>query len=173
LPCRRRPARTTRKRRKRRSRRREDAAEELPEDRREELPEEVEADAASPLTMRTKTMTLTLTRFKTLALLLTIAFVAVVGLQGCTFGPDKSREDAVDITTECEQTDSTGCVDKRAPKSITFNNHFPNVETKCDGFGNRIYATTDEHGNGVIIRPDPSCPGYVAAGQPPAVLGIK
>lgn len=78
-----------------------------------------------------------------------IAALAVLALAvgACGTGPDKSREDAGDTVN----------VDKSTPHSTAFNNHYPNVEDKCDGHGHRLYVTTSKT---VVVIPDPSCPGY-------------
>jgi hypothetical protein len=64
-------------------------------------------------------------------------------------------------------------VDKTSPTVIAFNNHFPNVETKCDGFGHRIYVATHDSATGrnILVIPDPSCPGYQKGEPPVAVSG--
>jgi hypothetical protein len=54
---------------------------------------------------------------------------------------------------------------------IEFDNHYPNVETKCDGSGHRIFANTGEDGNGVMIYPDPTCPGYIVGQEPSVIIG--
>ena len=79
-------------------------------------------------------------------------------LAGCGIGPDESREDASDVKK----------VDKTPPEVISFNNHFPNVETKCDGHGHRIYVTTHDSatGNNVIVIPDATCKGYKPTSEP-------
>lgn len=88
-------------------------------------------------------------------------FLAAIGFSACGVGPDKSREDAHDATS----------VDKTPPEVVTFNNHFANVETKCDGHGHRIFQTSDEKGSALRIYPDPTCPGFIAQGQPTIVIG--
>jgi hypothetical protein len=82
-----------------------------------------------------------------------IAATLVLSLSACGFGPDESREDAKDV----------GHVDKTPPEVITFNNHYPNVETKCDGHGHRLYVTTHDSavGRNVLIISDANCPGGV------------
>lgn len=83
--------------------------------------------------------------------------ILVVGLALCLFlaacGSDESREDANDV--------GNGQVEKSAPKVIAFNNHYPNVETKCDGFGHRIWVTTHDSASGDNFRvmTDPTCQG--------------
>lgn len=82
-------------------------------------------------------------------------FVAVAGMgvalafAGC--GGDASREDAQD----------TRNVDRTPPEVAAFNNHFPNIEHKCDGHGHRIYVMSHDSAKGrnfeVIV--DPTCPG--------------
>lgn len=80
-----------------------------------------------------------------------LAFALCCGLAvptaACGVGPDKSREDAHDTTD----------VDKTPPRSLAFNNHYSNVETKCDGFGHRVFVTTSKS---VLVVADPSCPGW-------------
>lgn len=93
--------------------------------------------------------------------LVTALFLALT-VGACGFGPDESREDARD----------TKDVDKTPPHVIAFNNQFPNVSTKCDGYGHRIFVTS--HNNDkvqprLIILPDPTCEGYVK-GQEPAIV---
>lgn len=70
---------------------------------------------------------------------------------GC--GSDESREDANDV--------GNGNVEKSAPRVIAFNNHYPNVETKCDGFGHRIYVLTHDSaaGQNFYVIPDKTCQG--------------
>lgn len=80
-------------------------------------------------------------------LLIAAALAAAAMTTGCGVGPDKSREDATD----------TRDVDKSAAHVIAFNNHYPNVSTKCDGHGHRVFVST---GGVVIVMPDPGCPGY-------------
>jgi hypothetical protein len=85
----------------------------------------------------------------TLAVALIIA--AMLVLTAC--GSDESREDANDV--------HNGQVDKSAPMVISFNNHYPNVETKCDGFGHRIYVITHDSakGDNLYVISDPTCQG--------------
>lgn len=71
---------------------------------------------------------------KYLAFLLPVLLLAACG-------GDASREDAVD----------TRDVDKNPPHVIAFTNHFPNVASKCDGYGHRVFVTT---------RTDGSVPSY-------------
>jgi hypothetical protein len=96
--------------------------------------------------------------------------VTAVAVAGCGVGPDKSREDAKDVSGACTPGQAESCVDKTPPQVIAFNNHYPNVETKCDGHGHRVFASTDEHGNGLTIYPDPSCPGYVRGEEPVVII---
>jgi hypothetical protein len=81
-------------------------------------------------------------------------------LGACGVGPDKSREDAHD----------TKNVDKSSPRAVAFNNHYSNVETKCDGFGHRIFVTTAKQ---IVVLPDPTCPGYVKGAEPAVVAPGK
>jgi hypothetical protein len=96
--------------------------------------------------------------------LVALIFALLAGgvVVGCGFGPDESREDATD----------TKNVDKTEPEAIAFNNHFPNVETKCDQHGHRIFVSTHDSstGNNLIVLPDPTCPGYVKGQEPPVVV---
>lgn len=83
---------------------------------------------------------------------------AALAFTACGVGPDKSREDAHDTVN----------VDKDAPHSIAFNNHYPNVETKCDGAGHRVYVTTSGYGY-IVVIPDVSCPNsYIKGAKPQA-----
>lgn len=88
-----------------------------------------------------------------------VAVAGTVALTGCTAG-DHSREDA--------HSSGQGNVDKTAPHVIAFNNHYPNVETKCDGFGHRLFVQTHDSAKGqnVIVLPDPTCPGFVKGSEP-------
>lgn len=100
--------------------------------------------------------------------------IAALLVVGCGVGPDKSREDAGDVTRVCvegaQREADASCADKTAPSVIAFNNHYPNVETKCDGYGHRLFVTTHDSavGRNVLVLPDPTCPGYVK-GQEPSV----
>jgi hypothetical protein len=80
--------------------------------------------------------------FAALALLLCFG----VFLAAC--GSDESREDANDV--------GNGQVEKSTPAIVAFNNHFPNVQTKCDGFGHRIYVTSSDS---ILVIPDGTCQG--------------
>lgn len=93
---------------------------------------------------------------KTIALALCCGFAASAA--GCGVGPDKSREDAHD----------TQNVDKSAPHATAFNNHYPNVQDKCDGHGHRIFVTTSK---ATIIIADPSCPGWTQDTPAAAAVG--
>lgn len=77
---------------------------------------------------------------------------ATLALAGCA-NPDKSRDDAQDTTV----------VNHAAPEVVQFNNHYPNVETKCDGHGHRLFVTTHDSavGRNVLVVFDPSCGGNV------------
>jgi len=87
---------------------------------------------------------ITLKRF---ALLFSVVLIALAVLvAGC--GSDESREDANDV--------GNGQVEKSSPRVIAFNNHFPNVQTKCDGFGHRIYVTSSDS---ILVIPDRTCQG--------------
>ena len=91
--------------------------------------------------------------------------VAATGfvIAGCGSGDDASREDAHDVPGHL--------IDKRRPEVHAFNNHYPNIEEKCDGHGHRIFVQTHDSATGrnMVILPDPTCPGYVK-GQEPAVV---
>src|SRR3954463_8755084 len=93
---------------------------------------------------------------KTMTIIAATGLLASVG--GCAFGPDKSREDAKDVTT----------VTKSPPEVITFNNHYPNVENKCDGHGHRVFVNTQK---AMTIYPDPTCPGFVRGQEPNIIVG--
>lgn len=88
-------------------------------------------------------------RFWTLAVLLMLIFAAVVA--GNTGG--RSRGDAGGA--------HYGSVDRSAPLVIRFNRRLLEVETKCDGFGHRLYALIHEDGRSpnLIVIPDRSCQG--------------
>lgn len=98
------------------------------------------------------------------------------GVTGCGFGNDKSREDANDVHNVCAEgiarTADAGCVDKTSPSVVAFNNHYPNVEIKCDGYGHRLFTMTHDsaQGRNLIVLPDPSCPGYVKGEEPSVVV---
>lgn len=74
--------------------------------------------------------------------------IAVLALSGCA-NPDKSRDDAAD----------TRNVDHTSPTVLQFNNHYPNVEFKCnDRTG--VYVTTHDSAKGrnfQIVPNDPAC----------------
>lgn len=90
-----------------------------------------------------------------MALVLAIAVTAAgCGVPGGV-GPDQSREDAQD----------TQNVDKSPPAVIAFNNHYPNVQHKCDGFGHRVFVTSNGSADTprqpqVLVVADPACDGY-------------
>jgi hypothetical protein len=83
---------------------------------------------------------------KRFAILLVLTLAVGVMSAGC--GSDESREDANDV--------GNGQVEKSSPRVIAFNNHFPNVQTKCDGFGHRIYVTSSDS---ILVIPDRTCQG--------------
>lgn len=61
---------------------------------------------------------------------------------------------------------------RAAPGSrvIAFDDPLPDVESKCDGSGHRVYvASRDGSNSNVVVLPDPTCPGYVAGREPPVV----
>lgn len=98
-------------------------------------------------------------KHKATILIASAAFLAI-GVSGCSTGSnhcengtgDCSREDALD----------TRDADNTAPRVVLFNNHYPNVETKCDGYGHRIFVATHDSSTGrnLIVLPDPSCDGW-------------
>lgn len=94
--------------------------------------------------------------------------LAVIGLciplAGCeNVGGDTSREDAHDT----KQTN------KKPPEVIAFNNRFPNVETKCDGHGHRIFVTSNQNYRPtLIVMPDATCTGGKDTG-PAITVGVK
>lgn len=109
--------------------------------------------------------------------ILSVAALAVIcaAVVGCG-GGDLSTEDAHDTATRCRYLSETNlapgqtgrddpqanvgaCLDDRQKRSIAFPNHFPNVATACDGYGHRIFTTTNRT---VYIVADPSCPGWSA-----------
>lgn len=77
-----------------------------------------------------------------------VAVLLAISVTFSACGSDSSREDAVD----------TNDVDKSAPHVIAFNNHYANVETKCDN-GNRLYVVTKGNDRLDIVESDPSCGG--------------
>jgi hypothetical protein len=81
-----------------------------------------------------------------------IAAPALLALAGC--GTDSSRIDAQDVQGRA--------VDRTAPQVIAFSNHYPDVETKCDGHGHRIFVGTHDSavGRNIIVIADPSCSGF-------------
>lgn len=85
-------------------------------------------------------------------IIVAVLLALVVGA-GC--GSDESREDANDI--------GNGQVEKSAPAGvIAFNNNYPNVAIKCDGFGNLLFAITDTEGkqpNLTVVPGHPACTG--------------
>lgn len=89
---------------------------------------------------------------KRLTLILLLAVALAVGLTAC--GSDESREDAGDV--------HNGLVDKSQPAVIAFNNHFPNVEVKCDGFGDLLLVIShdDQKSPSITVLPGhPACTG--------------
>lgn len=87
--------------------------------------------------------------------------LAMLAAAGC--GTDQSRVDAFD----------TAEVDRTAPEVIAFNNHYPNLEHKCDGYGHRVFVATHDSsaGQNIIVLPDPTCPGFVEGKEPEIVVG--
>ena len=88
-----------------------------------------------------------------------VVVVAALGAAGCA---DQSRIDAKDV--------DLSKVDRSAPQVISFSNHYPDVETKCDGHGHRIFVGTHDSavGQNILVIADPTCPGFVQ-GQEPGV----
>lgn len=84
--------------------------------------------------------------------LILLALVLAVFVVGC--GSDESREDADDV--------GNGQIEKAAPAVIAFNNHFPNVQIKCDGFGDLLLTITHDDGkspNLTVLPGHPACTG--------------
>jgi hypothetical protein len=81
-----------------------------------------------------------------------VVAVFLVVLAGCG---DASREDAGDTPR--------GAVDRSQPRVTAFNNHYPNVETKCAAGapGWRLFVSTRDsaRGNNVIVVRDGACKG--------------
>lgn len=90
---------------------------------------------------------------KRIALVLMILALFVVA--GC--GSDESREDADDV--------GNGQIDKAAPSVIAFNNHYPNVEIKCDGFGDLLLVITHDDGKDPAITVLPGHPRCTGEGK--------
>lgn len=80
---------------------------------------------------------------------LSLLLLCATLVSACSGGNDVSREDAQDVTA----------ADKSPPLVISFNNHFPNVETKCGAPGQRVYVSTHDSstGNNLVIVNDESC----------------
>lgn len=80
------------------------------------------------------------------------AMLAALFLAAC--GSDESREDADDV--------GNGQIEKAAPAVVAFNNHFPNVQIKCDGFGDLLLTITHDNGkspNLTVLPGHPACTG--------------
>lgn len=89
---------------------------------------------------------------KRIALILIGVIAAAVFLAAC--GSDESREDANDV--------GNGQVEKSSPAVIAFNNHYPNVEIKCDGFGDLLLVVShdDQKSPAITVLPGhPYCTG--------------
>lgn len=85
------------------------------------------------------------------------AALAAAALAGCG-GSDMSTEDAGDVPRCTKANVEQGnCADTRSPRALANPNGFPNVSTRCDGFGHRVYTTTSKH---FYVIADPSCPGW-------------
>lgn len=98
--------------------------------------------------------------------LASLAVLTAATLSACG-GSDLSTEDAHDTATRCRPAGAQGtCLDDSQKRTIAFPNHFRNVSTACDGYGHRIYQTTD---GDLRIYADPSCPGY---GPRTAQMGV-
>ena len=85
-------------------------------------------------------------------LILLAAVALAVTFAAC--GNDESREDADDV--------GNGQIEKSAPSVIAFNNHFPNVEIKCDGYGDLLLVVThdDQKTPAITVLPGhPACTG--------------
>lgn len=80
-------------------------------------------------------------------------------ITGCS--QDQSRVDAHDVQNQS--------VNRTPPEAYVFNNHFPNVESRCDQHGHRMFVTTSDN---VIVLPDPSCPGFLK-GQEPIIVATS
>jgi hypothetical protein len=86
-----------------------------------------------------------------------VLVVGALAVAGCG-GGDASTEDAHDLKQRCRAAlETTACLDDSQKRTIAFPNHFRNVATSCDGYGHRIWETTEGK---TWIYPDPSCPGY-------------
>lgn len=97
--------------------------------------------------------------------LTTVGIVAI----GC--GPDRSREDAHDVTKSCQTlgvVPDIGCVDKAVPGVTAFNNKFANLEFKC--IGQTGYISFERSNGDVRILPEPNCPGYVKGEMPQTII---
>lgn len=99
--------------------------------------------------------------------LLAILLILGAAVAGC--GSDESREDANDV--------HNGNIDKSTPAVVAFNNHYPNVEIKCDGFGDLLFTVTHDDGKQpslTVLPGHPYCTGegkgyreIVEAGEQP------
>lgn len=97
-------------------------------------------------------------------------FIGVFLLAGTltACGGDESREDADDV--------GNGQINKAAPSVTSFNNRYPNIETKCihetdensPGVGLRAIVTTDGR---MLVIADPHCPGFVDQQAGTAAVG--
>lgn len=96
---------------------------------------------------------------------------AAMGIFAIGCGPDRSREDAHDVTQSCQQAGAIpdfGCVDKSVPGVVAFNNKFPNLEFKC--IGQTGYMSLERSNGDQKILPEPNCPGYVKGEMPTAII---
>jgi hypothetical protein len=77
-----------------------------------------------------------------------VGITALLALPACnTFNNARGLGDA-----------PVGRRDDSPAEVINMPNRFPNIATKCDGHGHRIYVNTRTAGNITVIG-DPTCPG--------------
>jgi hypothetical protein len=91
-------------------------------------------------------------------LAIAVLVLLAITLAACG-GGDKSTEDANDVPrcVTVQQKANGNCAVTDAPRTLGMPNTFPNIATECDGFGHRLYTTTDRV---LYVIADPSCPGY-------------